>query len=348
MAFKQMGLRSGRTRNWFFVGLAGLVLVIILAMIIGIVTNNRSESYAVNSPGYYTSEGGATATAAPAATTAAAATAAASAARFADNAAPGASNPAQQGQSSSQPLPADRLIIRNATVSLTSNDVDKTLLDVRTLAAEKSGVVFQSNSSVRNDKTYASITIQVPSSAFDETLNRLRKLNGVKVENESASSQDVTEEYVDIKAQLNNLKATEIELLKLLSKATTVSDILTVQREVNNVRSQIDRLQGRATYLEKKTDLSSITISLAPSGVASTVKEGWDIGQVFETAWAGSLRGLQGLVKLLVTVGVWAIWLGPLLALFVFLVVFAFRRLRTTRPQLPPTAPPPPAEGMTA
>ncbi len=225
---------------------------------------------------------------------------------------------AQTLNSQGQPLPDDRLIIRNATLSLTSPDVEKTLGEIRVLAIGQNGLVFQSNTSIRDDKAYGTITIQVPSAAFDSAMNQLRRLSDVKVESENTTSQDVTEEYVDLKAQVSNLKASETELVRLMTKTTNVGEILNVQKELTGVRGEIERRLGRLNYLEKKSAMSNLVISIAPAALPARKDEptkGWDALKALETAWAGSVRGLQILFVLGATVGAWMIWLGPLLGL---------------------------------
>ena len=69
---------------------------------------------------------------------------------------------------------------------------------------------------------------------------------------EASGSQDVTEEYVDLGANLRNLQASESAILKLMDKATQIQDVLALQRELTNVRGQIERIQGRKTYLERR------------------------------------------------------------------------------------------------
>ncbi len=338
--FKRIGeLREAGPKGWFVLGLAGLIFVIIVSMVLGVVTNGPSTSNvpaAQRTFGDTGNRGYAATTAATAVTSAAAATTAASrevapaAPAQQDKAASNGSTGNSTGSSTNQPLPADRLIIRNATISLTANDVEKTLGELRALAVEKNGVVFQSSTSIKEDKTYANITIQVPSTSYDDTLNRLRKLNGVKVESENATSQDVTEEYVDLTAQVNNLKASETQLAALLAKATNVGEVLTVQKELGNVRGEIERRQGRINYFEKKAALSSIAITIAPvyapAPPPAQAEPGFDAAKVFETAWAGSLKGLQGLFKVAVTLGVWAIWLVPLGGLIALIIVLGARR----------------------
>lgn len=325
-------LRVGGRRRW---GLALLALVLVVggSMVIGVVTNRSRSPQSFTVSGETASTGQYAAPAQPAA------------ASSSDGAAKNAAAPAATAASAGgQALPADRLIIRNATVALSADDVDKTLLDVRALATEKNGVVFQSNSTVRGDKTYATLTIQVPAAAFDETMNRLRKLTGVKVTSEDSTSQDVTEEYVDVQAQVKNLQATETELVRLLNKAQTVDEILTVQNQLTQVRGQIDQRQGRLNYLEKRTAMSSISINISPvlpANVRTTETTGWNPLEVLDDAWAGSLKGLQGLFTVAVNIGVWLVWIGPL----VLLVWLVFRRFFRSKPARPASAGDPVAQG---
>lgn len=334
-------LRTGGKRRWTL-ALGALALIVVASMIIGVIANLKPESSSSERTSSTYSYPAPAATAAPAAKPPVASSGGSATSSGGSNSAPAPGSSASGSIGSAadqQQLPADRLIIRTATVSLTADDVERTLQDVRALAAEKTGVVFQSSSTIRNERTYATLTIQVPSATFDDTMNRLRKLTGVKVASEDATSQDVTEEYVDLTAQLTNLKATETELVRLLGKTTSVSEILSVQREISSVRGEIDRRQGRINYLEKKTALSSITVTIAPvlpANLKTTETKGFDPLEVLGTAWAGSLKGLQGLYTVAVTLGVWLVWLGPL-----FLIGWlVFRRVFKSKPSNPPAPDP--------
>ena len=225
-------------------------------------------------------------------------------------------------------LPAERKIIRSATISLIASDVDKTFAEIRALAVGQNGLVFQSSTAVRDNRSYINLTIQVPSASFDEAMLSLHRLSDGKVESENTTGQDVTEEYVDVESQITNLKATEAEFLKLLAKATSVNDVLTVQKELSSVRGEIEKRQGRINFLDKKSDMATIAISIAPltllPGPTQPAAKGWDATKVLETAWHGSVKGLEFLFTVLVTVGAWAVWLLPLLGL----PYLSFRRLR--------------------
>jgi hypothetical protein len=359
---------AGRQRKpWIALSLLVVVLLVIGSMGIGIISNLRSSStdssyYAneISSPPVQDSAGKSandtrygSGVAAPGATTAAAAT---------TTAAAGAPSSAKGGTTSSTSSnynlnsQTDRMVIRSASLSLITEDVEKTLANVRSLVTVQQGFVVSSNSSVRGDYTYATIVVQIPAPAYDETMNLLRK-SVYKVESESSTSQDVTEEFVDTDAQVRNLKVTEAQLLDLMKKATSLNDTLTLQRELTNIRGEIERREGRLNFLSKKTAYSTISISISPKTAppVAVKTQDWDFGQVVDKAWAGSLKGLQGLATVSVNVAVYAIWLVPLLALMFFLIVFSFRRLFPRRPQTPgsgmtppPASPDPSGQGAAA
>ena len=321
-----------RANYWLKLSLAGVVLVVIGAMVWGIIGNlpNSKDTEASSPSTNRTTTDYASGPVSAAATTAAAAANTAPAVIAAGGPAPAgvSAKPVQEQQSTTaSKLPSDRMIIRNASLSLQADNVEKLLGDIRALATEQSGVVMQASTSTRNDKLYANITIQVPAAAFDATISRLRQM-AYKVDTENTTSQDVTEEFVDTDARVRNLKATEAVYLEILRKATSVNDTLTVQRELSNVRSEIERLQGRINLLQKKSDNSSISISLSPRLTETTKPDaGWDFGKVLNQAWEGSLRGLQGLATVLITLALYGWWVLPL-ALVAFLVGrFGWKRL---------------------
>ncbi|MGB8707111.1 MAG: DUF4349 domain-containing protein, partial [Dehalococcoidia bacterium] len=129
----------------------------------------------------------------------------------------------------------DRKIVKNGNMTLEVNDITVAMTGVAAIAKDLNGYVVSSNKQGDKDITYGQISIRVPSDRFDEAFDKLRKL-AVNVPNESTNSQDVTEQYTDLQAQLRNYEATEAQYLELLKKAEKVEDILAVQRELSNVR----------------------------------------------------------------------------------------------------------------
>jgi hypothetical protein len=214
----------------------------------------------------------------------------------------------------------DRKIIKNGYMTLEVDDIAEAIADIFIVANQLNGYVVSSDQSGAKDITYGRIAIRVPSDRFDEALDKIRKL-AVKVPNESTSSQDVTEEYTDLQAQLRNLEATEAQYLELLKKAETVEDILAVQRELSNVRGQIEQIKGRIQYLERTSDMALIDVNLQKTQPIDGT--GWNALETLKSA----VRGLASFGKALANIVIWLAIFSPVW-IIILVVVLYFTRWR--------------------
>jgi hypothetical protein len=214
----------------------------------------------------------------------------------------------------------DRKIVKTGYMTLEVNDITEAIAGITRAANELNGYVVSSDQSGTKDITYGRIAIRVPSDRFNEALDRLRKL-AVKVPNESTSSQDVTEEYTDLQAQLRNLEATEAQYLEILKKAEKVEDILAVQRELSNVRGQIEQTKGRIQYLERTSDMALIEVNLQKTQPLDGT--GWNALETLKSA----VRGLATFGKALANIVIWLAIFSPVW-IIILVVVLYFTRWR--------------------
>src|SRR5919202_523761 len=114
-------------------------------------------------------------------------------------------------------------------------------------------------------KAYEIITMEarVPAAQFDAAMKEIRAV-GSRVTAEKITGQDVTEEYIDLEARLRTQRALEAQLLDITKQARQVSDAITVERELTNVRTEIERVEGRRRFLENQSSLSTINVTLRP------------------------------------------------------------------------------------
>lgn len=199
----------------------------------------------------------------------------------------------------------ERRIVRTGYLTLEVKDIANTLKDISILAKDLGGYVVSSNKQGSEDTLSGRIAIRVPVERFDEALDKLRKL-AVDVPNESTEGRDVTEEYSDLKAQLRNLEATEAQYLELLKKADAVEDILKVQRELSNVRGEIERVKGRIQYLERTSDMALIEVSLQKTKPLG--ETGWSALNTLKSA----ARGLITFGKILADGLIWIAIFSPI------------------------------------
>lgn len=159
-------------------------------------------------------------------------------------------------------LPPARIIIKNATLGFEVASYDIALAQIQKIAEQSRGFVTVSTAYLRDDNVKSgNVTLRVPAEQFDAALLELKKL-ARKIENESLSGNDITEEFYDLTARLENKKRAEARYQDILKSAKTVKDILEVERALTDVREEIERLEGRKRYLSDQAALSTITINL--------------------------------------------------------------------------------------
>jgi hypothetical protein len=161
------------------------------------------------------------------------------------------------------------------------------------------------------------LTIRVPAEKFDATRAALSGLGDV--DNETINGQDVTSQLVDLGARITSLKAEEQAFQTLLGKATAIGDVLQIQDQLFNVRTQIEELQAQQASLDDQATFSTITVSMYEPGVAFTPvpeSEPSILSKAWDDATGGALNVLGGMVvilgyaeplALLALVG-WGVW----------------------------------------
>jgi hypothetical protein len=153
-------------------------------------------------------------------------------------------------------------IIKTAGLTIEVDKINQSVEAISNIANRENGFVLNSNfseDSIGNKS--ANMTIRVPVEKFENTLQEIKQ-QAIFVAHESVNGRDVTEEFVDVQAQLINLRAEEKQFQTILQRAIKIEDVLAVTRELSRVRGQIERLEGRLRFLENQTDLSTITITL--------------------------------------------------------------------------------------
>ena len=130
----------------------------------------------------------------------------------------------------------ERIIVRTVEATIVVTDVQGSMDRITALARELGGWVVSTN---RFEKHRGFISFRVPAEALDKATARLREM-AVEVKAEVSDSRDVTDEYFDLRARLDNQEATEEALLKLLGRAETVEAALKVQQTLTGVQEEVE------------------------------------------------------------------------------------------------------------
>jgi hypothetical protein len=231
---------------------------------------------------------------------------------------------------SGNPAVIERMVIRNANLSLVVTDPSETVEDISRIAEANGGYVISSN---LYQTTYGqqsilitrgSISIRVLSESLDEALQEIKEL-ALEVDSESVSGQDVTDEYTDLSSRLRNLEAAEEQLLTIMDSATETEDVLQIFESLKNVREEIEVLKGRMGYLEDSARLSQVSIELTPDEMSQPLQiGGWQPKGTIRSAVEALINALQFLVD----AGIWfLICVIPVALILGFPLYFAFRTI---------------------
>lgn len=186
-----------------------------------------------------------------------------------------------------------RKITRNANIELTVENVLDSVQRIEDIATSAGGFVSNSNLAVTStddgeDIETATMKIRVPATAYTDVLERLRGV-AKEVRGLNEEAQEVTEEYTDMQSRLRNLQTTEKRYLDLVNRAETIPDILSLEDRLNDVRGQIEQVQGRINVLNDLTDLATISVTLLPPSAAPAGGDGkgW-VEDAWDTSWDAS------------------------------------------------------------
>jgi hypothetical protein len=230
--------------------------------------------------------------------------------------------------------PSERIVIKNAELSIIVNDPAKSLDRVARMAEGMGGFVvsahvYRQKLSDGQEVLQASATIRVPAERLTEALQQIRAESSKPVMYENIDSQDVTREYTDLQSRLRNLEAAETQLQEIMLEAKKTEDVLSVYYQLTQVREQIEVTKGQIQYYEQSAALSSITVQLVPDAAVQPLTiAGWEPVGVAKDALQSLINGLRGLA----TIGIWAVLYAlPMLVVVLtpfVLIIFAIRRWR--------------------
>jgi hypothetical protein len=195
---------------------------------------------------------------------------------------------------SKQEIVLERKLIKEADLEWETNSIDNTHQNISTLAKKFDAYIADDNQ-YKDDYTITNrMTIKVPANKFDAFLNALN--NDVKkYDRKNIKVLDVTEEYVDVAARIKTKKELEQRYLQILQKANQVEDILSVEAQLNIVRTDIEAAEARMKVLNHQISLSVINITFYETTSAPVGFFG-KIGKSFLDGWNGILYFILGLI----------------------------------------------------
>lgn len=206
------------------------------------------------------------------------------------------------------PSRSGRMVIRTGNLSINVENVDKAADAVKQLAEGSGGFIeysqidnitvpkYEYNEgaevAVETTEKQANMTIRVPEGQFQSIFNNIKGMG--KLVNENINGNDITSEYRDTQARVDNLKIQEESLKQLMTKAKNVDEILRIETELNRVRTDIDINTGSLKRWDNLVQLSTINIymkELKPEELKSV-----DVPGMWGKAYQGFIKAINNVV----------------------------------------------------
>lgn len=232
---------------------------------------------------------------------------------------------------SSEAQSVERLVIKNADISVVVDQPSQAMEAISKLAEEMGGFVVHSNvyqttTAGGLEVPSASLTIRVPSERLQEALDAIEG-QAVRVVAQSQSGQDVTSQYTDLQSRLRNLEDAEALLREIMEAAEDTEDVLNAFHQLNGITEQIEVLKGQIQYYEESAALSAISVQLIASAADQPISiGGWEPVGVAKDAIQALVNALQGVVNALIWIALYVLPVALVIGIPLWLIVRALRR----------------------
>ncbi|MGC5052584.1 DUF4349 domain-containing protein [Micromonospora sp. DT48] len=232
-----------------------------------------------------------------------------------------------------------RAIIYTGSIRVQVDDVDAAARDAAAAATRAGGFVGGDQRRSSDDDAVADLELRVPAPRFHAVVEELAGLG--RQERREISTQDVTEETVDLDARITTQRARVESARRLLAQADSISDLVAIENELGRREADLASLEAKKRRLADLTALSTITVTLVGPGVTISDEEDNQTGFLvgLKGGWKVFLASMNVLLTVLGAILPWLLVLGVPVAALWWLV----RRRRRNRPTAPVGAPPPPS-----
>ena len=237
-------------------------------------------------------------------------------------------------------------LVKSLAVTMTVKDPRQTAAALQTWVmttdarATSAGLNYQQ---IGTNQYNVTLTFAVEASLYPQIESYLAgypEKQGGQLVSLQESVQDVTNDYIDTQARLNNLRNEQQRLQAIMDHAQSLSDVLTVEQQISSVEGQIEQIEAHLNALNGQTTFYTVTISILPLGLPGPGQVAppgpFNPDGTLHDALVAALVVAEWLATVLIWVAVFSLFTVPVVV--VALVVRRIRRAVLRRRQVPVTA----------
>jgi len=204
-----------------------------------------------------------------------------------------------------------RKLVKEADLRFRTTDNENTYRLVNNSLKGFGAYVSDENTFNTRSQAGYDLTIRVPADHFDSLLNYLLIHTGVKeLDSKQIQVKDVTDEFIDIQARIKIKKEAAQKLADLMKQSKNLTETLEIQKQLTELQSEIESVEGRLKYLDDQVSYSTIRVSFYER-ISYSERFAGEFWEALKGGWQVFLFLLTGLAYLwVVIVVVLLVWLG--------------------------------------
>lgn len=202
---------------------------------------------------------------------------------------------------------SERKIIQNIYIKMQTLEFDKTNELIVQKTNSIGGYIQHSHSTGRRiedsgniDNRSCHMVLRIPKDEFKNFSNEVGKLGNIILKD--ISGEDVTSQYYDTEAHLKVLKVQEERLLELLKKSGELKDIIELEKELANVRYEIENLTGTLKRYDNLVNYCTLTIDVIEVNKIKEVKNSKTFSDKILNGFISSIESLVNISKITIIV----------------------------------------------
>jgi Domain of unknown function (DUF4349) len=217
-------------------------------------------------------------------------------------------------------------IVYTAQLTLRAGNVNSAAAEATQIVEGVGGYVSSETTSAdpgHPSQATANVQLKIPVAAYTATLSRLTQALGTQLSLQQ-QAQDVTEQVADVNSQVASDQAAIVQLRALLSHAGSVSQLLSVQNQINVEEASLESMQAQQRALDHETTYATVTVTIlgpkvkalvhpkktkAAPGLAGGLRAGWHALRV-TVSWTLAFLGAIAPFAAIVAVAGYVIYRG--------------------------------------
>ncbi|EKB47397.1 DUF4349 domain-containing protein [Cecembia lonarensis] len=211
------------------------------------------------------------------------------------------------------PVGNQRMLVKRGNMEFESVQLENDNQKIRNILPRFNAYVDSENFSNNDYSSSYQLSIKVPVAQFEALMDTLSSV-GKRTTNKSSNAEDVTRRYRDLNATIESKKALENRYRELLSKATQIKDMLEIERNLNDLRNEIEGYERSFRTLQGDINYSTINLyffQLKDQKQADKPSFFNRLAKAFQGGWDMFIWLLLALVRLwplgVLAVGIWLI-----------------------------------------